>query len=126
MKRNRILLAIVLILVLGGIYLWKTQPQLLGSLKLPQLPNAEINNLAQQVTNSLQPALEETEPIVSSLTTEGEKVASRAAAVLGATVGVSDSASQPATLIEGTAQYARYWYCKQVVDQYELQFHEEK
>lgn len=122
MKSRLLVLGIILIIVLGGLYIWKYQPQLLGSLNIPQLPNAEINNLTQQVTEKLQPALEETEPIVSSLTTEGEKVASRAAAVLGSTIGVPESASQPATLIEGTAQYARYWYCKQVVDQYELQY----
>lgn len=121
MKNYRLIIGVVLIIVLGGIYIWKTQPQLSSSFNFPKFPDTEVNNLSQKVTESLQPALQESKPIVSSLTIEGEKVASRAATVLGATVGISESDQQPVTLIEGTLDYARYWYCRQVVDRYELE-----
>lgn len=122
MKSLRLILGVVLIIVLGGIYVWKTQPQLLSSFNFPEFPNKEVSNLSQRITENLQPALQESEPIVSSLTIKGEEVASRASAVLGATVGISEPSNQPVTLIEGTLEYTRYWYCKQVVDRYELQY----
>ena len=122
MNRGLVFLLLLLLVVGGAIYYWAANQRTLSLFKFPVIPGTKLNIISQQFSEQIQPALHETQPLVNSLTTEGEKVASRAAAVLGATVGISDSASQPATLIEGTAQYARYWYCKQVVDQYELQY----
>lgn len=108
----KILLFIIIALAAGYLYLNQKKPEILTQYKIPQLKNLNFKN------QNFQKLSTDANQQLATLSGKAAEVGSHVQNVLGKAITVNEDEEKKSIQAE-TIDYAKYLYCKQVVEDYE-------